>query len=74
MRDAHAEIKSTVSVNTSDMAAKAYEDKTEGKDFQKISRRHGFKTNGLAVSEVVSYFLIRLHVGLYTIFFLSSKL
>lgn len=56
MRDAHAEIKSTVSVNTSDMAAKAYEDKTEGKDFQKISRRHGFKTNGLAVSEVVSVY------------------
>lgn len=38
MKDAQQEIKSTVTVNTSDMAAKAHEDK-EGKEIDKISRK-----------------------------------
>lgn len=38
MRDSQQEIKSTVTVNTSDIAAKAHEDK-EVKDLDKISRK-----------------------------------
>lgn len=38
MKDAQQEIKSTVTVNTSDMAAKAHEDK-EGKEINKMSRK-----------------------------------
>lgn len=40
MRDAQQEIKSTVTVNTSDIAAKAHEDKQDNKDHDKISRKH----------------------------------
>lgn len=40
MKDSQQEIKSTVTVNTSDMAAKAHEDK-EGKDIDKLSRKRG---------------------------------
>lgn len=38
MRDAQQEIKSTVTVNTSDIAAKAHEDKDAVKDIERISR------------------------------------
>lgn len=54
MRDSQQEIKSTVSVNTSDMAAKAHEDKLEGKDVDKSSRKQGAsggKSNGILISE-----------------------
>ncbi|XP_031335634.1 inositol 1,4,5-trisphosphate receptor isoform X3 [Photinus pyralis] len=51
MRDAQQEIKSTVSVNTSDMAAKAHEDKQDGKDSDKGSRKSDAKTNGIVISE-----------------------
>ncbi|XP_017780207.1 PREDICTED: inositol 1,4,5-trisphosphate receptor isoform X5 [Nicrophorus vespilloides] len=51
MRDSQQEIKSTVSVNTSDMAAKAHEDKQESKDMDKLSRRQGGKSNGILISE-----------------------
>lgn len=40
MKDSQQEIKSTVTVNTSDMAAKAHGDK-EGKDIDKLSRKRG---------------------------------
>lgn len=39
MKDSQQEIKSTVTVNTSDMAAKAHEDKEQGKEVEKISRK-----------------------------------
>ena len=41
MRDAQQEIKSTVTVNTSDMAAKAHEDKEQGKELEKMGKRKG---------------------------------
>ncbi|XP_030748640.1 inositol 1,4,5-trisphosphate receptor isoform X3 [Sitophilus oryzae] len=50
MRDSESEIKSTVSVNTSDMAAKAHEDKQDGKETDKLSKKQG-KTNGILISE-----------------------
>jgi hypothetical protein len=39
MKDAQQEIKSTVTVNTSDMAAKAHEDKDQHKDLDKLNKR-----------------------------------
>lgn len=51
MRDAQQEIKSTVSVNTNDMAAKAHEDKQDGKDIDKTTRKTETKTNGIIISE-----------------------
>lgn len=39
MRDSQQEIKSTVTVNTSDIAAKAHEDKEVVKDLDKIARK-----------------------------------
>lgn len=51
MRDSQQEIKSTVSVNTSDMAAKAHEDKQDGKDVARMSRKYSIKTNGITISE-----------------------
>lgn len=54
MKDSQQEIKSTVSVNTSDMAAKAHEDKLEGKDAEKTSRKQGppgGKSNGILISD-----------------------
>ncbi|XKL65729.1 hypothetical protein PGB90_009149 [Kerria lacca] len=50
MRDAQQEIKSTVSVNTSDIAAKAHEDKDTAKDIERITKRKG-KLNGMVVTE-----------------------
>lgn len=41
MRDSQQEIKSTVTVNTSDMAAKAHEDKDSGKELDKINKKKG---------------------------------
>jgi hypothetical protein len=41
MKDAQQEIKSTVTVNTSDMAAKAHEDKEQGKDLEKLAKKRG---------------------------------
>lgn len=51
MRDAQQEIKSTVTVNTSDMAAKAHEDKEQGKELEKMSKRKGVKTNGMVITD-----------------------
>lgn len=51
MRDSQQEIKSTVTVNTSDMAAKVHEDKQDGKDLDKISKKQGNKSNGILISE-----------------------
>lgn len=51
MRDSQQEIKSTVSVNTSDMATKAHEDKQDGKEGDKLSRKHGTKSNGILISD-----------------------
>ncbi|KRT78522.1 ion channel, partial [Oryctes borbonicus] len=50
MRDAQLEIKSTVSVNTSDMAAKVHEDKQDSKEIDKLSRKHG-AINGMLISD-----------------------
>lgn len=41
MRDSQQEIKSTVTVNTSDMAAKAHEDKESGKELDKMNKKKG---------------------------------
>nr|CAD7455068.1 unnamed protein product [Timema tahoe] len=41
MRDSQQEIKSTVTVNTSDIAAKAHEDKEQGKETDKHSKKRG---------------------------------
>ncbi|XP_075218736.1 inositol 1,4,5,-trisphosphate receptor isoform X2 [Lycorma delicatula] len=52
MRDSQQEIKSTVTVNTSDMAAKAHEDKEQGKELDKLGKRKGVKTNsGMVITE-----------------------
>uniref|UniRef100_A0A182Q3P2 Inositol 1,4,5-trisphosphate receptor n=1 Tax=Anopheles farauti TaxID=69004 RepID=A0A182Q3P2_9DIPT len=54
MKDAQQEIKSTVTVNTSDMAAnKASESKVEGKDLDKIGQRKSNvnKVNGIVITE-----------------------
>ncbi|XP_060537009.1 inositol 1,4,5-trisphosphate receptor isoform X3 [Cylas formicarius] len=50
MKDSQSEIKSTVSVNTSDMAAKAHEDKQDGKEIEKLSKKQG-KTNGILITD-----------------------
>lgn len=39
MRDSQQEIKATVTVNTSDIAAKAHENKEQGKDLDKLSKK-----------------------------------
>lgn len=51
MKGSQQEIKSTVSVNTSDMAAKAHEDKQDGKDLDKVSKKQGGKSNGILISD-----------------------
>jgi hypothetical protein len=43
MKDSQQEIKSTVTVNTSDIAAKAHEDKEQGKDLEKLAKKRGSK-------------------------------
>uniref|UniRef100_A0A1B6EDM6 Inositol 1,4,5-trisphosphate receptor n=1 Tax=Clastoptera arizonana TaxID=38151 RepID=A0A1B6EDM6_9HEMI len=50
MRDSQQEIKSTVTVNTSDMAAKAHEDKEQGKELEKMSKRK-VKSNGMIITD-----------------------
>uniref|UniRef100_T1HK15 Inositol 1,4,5-trisphosphate receptor n=1 Tax=Rhodnius prolixus TaxID=13249 RepID=T1HK15_RHOPR len=50
MRDSQQEIKSTVTVNTSDMAAKAHEDKEQSKELDKLSKR---KANGMVITEEI---------------------
>ncbi|KRF83699.1 uncharacterized protein Dvir_GJ22702, isoform E [Drosophila virilis] len=52
MKDAQQEIKSTVSVNTTDIAAKAHEHKQDGNlELDKISRKHGLKSNGVVITD-----------------------
>jgi len=51
MRDAQQEIKSTVTVNTSDIAAKAHEDKEQGRDLEKLAKKRGVKPNGIIITE-----------------------
>lgn len=51
MKDSQQEIKSTVTVNTSDIAAKAHESKQDLNEFDKISRKHGAKSNGIVITE-----------------------
>lgn len=51
MKDSQQEIKSTVTVNTSDMATKAHEEKQEGKEMDKSLKKHGSKANGILISE-----------------------
>lgn len=60
MKDAQQEIKATVTVNTSDMAAKAHEDK-EGKEIDKLSRKRssGIRENKLLPLRAVTFPLIK---------------
>ncbi|TDG47572.1 hypothetical protein AWZ03_006011 [Drosophila navojoa] len=52
MKDAQQEIKSTVSVNTTDIAAKAHEHKQDtNMELDKISRKHGLKSNGVVITD-----------------------
>ncbi|XP_037951904.1 inositol 1,4,5-trisphosphate receptor [Teleopsis dalmanni] len=52
MKDAQQEIKSTVTVNTSDIAAKAHENKQDANlELDKISRKHGVKSNGVVITD-----------------------
>lgn len=52
MKDAQQEIKSTVTVNTTDIAAKAHEHKQDANlELDKISRKHGLKSNGVVITE-----------------------
>ncbi|XP_063219999.1 inositol 1,4,5-trisphosphate receptor isoform X2 [Bacillus rossius redtenbacheri] len=51
MRDSQQEIKSTVTVNTSDIATKAHEEKEQGKEFEKLSKKKGLKPNGIIITE-----------------------
>lgn len=51
MKDAQQEIKSTVTVNTSDIAAKAHETKQDPKEIDKISRKQGkLQNNSILMS------------------------
>ncbi|XP_050314541.1 inositol 1,4,5-trisphosphate receptor isoform X2 [Anthonomus grandis grandis] len=50
MRDSQSEIKSTVTVNTSDMAAKAHDDKQDGKELDRMSKKSS-KNNGILISD-----------------------
>ncbi|XP_043461353.1 inositol 1,4,5-trisphosphate receptor isoform X1 [Leptopilina heterotoma] len=50
MKDSQQEIKSTVTVNTSDLAAKAHVDKEQSKELEKISRKPG-KPNGIVITD-----------------------
>ncbi|KAL5274464.1 ITPR1 family protein [Megaselia abdita] len=52
MKDSQQEIKSTVTVNTTDIAAKAHENKQDiGLELEKISRKQGLKTNGVIITD-----------------------
>ncbi|KAF3428798.1 hypothetical protein E2986_14032 [Frieseomelitta varia] len=52
MKDAQQEIKSTVTVNTSDIAAKAHEDKEQSKEIEKISKKRASgKPNGIVITD-----------------------
>ncbi|XP_012277978.1 inositol 1,4,5-trisphosphate receptor isoform X3 [Orussus abietinus] len=52
MKDSQQEIKSTVTVNTSDIAAKAHEDKEQNKEIDKLSKkRSSVKPNGIVLTE-----------------------
>ncbi|KAK7867408.1 hypothetical protein R5R35_003837 [Gryllus longicercus] len=51
MRESQAEIRSTVSVNTSDMAAKAHEEKEQGRELEKLAKKKGVKPNGIIITE-----------------------
>lgn len=53
MRDSQQEIKSTVTVNTSDMAAKAHEDKEQGKELEKMSKRKGGKLESILYKLII---------------------
>jgi len=70
MKDSQQEIKSTVTVNTSDMAAKAHEEGKEGKEMDKLSRKHGSGTSILLLIILIyllllsSFFSILLYLNL----------
>ncbi|XP_015117439.1 inositol 1,4,5-trisphosphate receptor isoform X3 [Diachasma alloeum] len=52
MKDSQQEIKATVTVNTSDIAAKAHEDKEQNKELEKISKKRlSTKPNGIVLTE-----------------------
>ena len=49
VNDAQTEIKSTVTVNTTDIAARSHEDKDPGKDLEKAVRKRGRKCSNKTV-------------------------
>ncbi|XP_034937156.1 inositol 1,4,5-trisphosphate receptor isoform X4 [Chelonus insularis] len=52
MKDSQQEIKSTVTVNTSDIVVKAHEDKEQNRDLEKISKkRMSSKSNGIVITD-----------------------
>uniref|UniRef100_A0A146L7A0 Inositol 1,4,5-trisphosphate receptor n=1 Tax=Lygus hesperus TaxID=30085 RepID=A0A146L7A0_LYGHE len=52
MKESQQEIKSTVTVNTSDLAQKAHEDKEHSKEIEKLNKRKG-KSNGMVITEEI---------------------
>lgn len=60
MKDAQQEIKATVTVNTSDMATKAHEDKEQGKDLEKVSKKRisGEEWNDHPLTTFFSFILL----------------
>lgn len=51
MKDAQQEIRSTVSVNTADIAAKANESKQDVKYLEKLATRKNYRTNGIQITD-----------------------
>jgi hypothetical protein len=61
MKDSQQEIKSTVTVNTSDMAAKAHEEGKDSKEMDKLSRKHGSGTRySILLLVIISIYLLLL--------------
>lgn len=50
MKDSQQEIKSTVTVNTSDLATKTHEDKEQSKELEKLNKKKG-KSNGMVITD-----------------------
>jgi len=53
MKDAQTEIKTTVTVNTTDLSANANADKDALRDADKIRKKRDGRTNGVYVSEAL---------------------
>lgn len=74
MRDSQQEIKATVSVNTSDIAAKAHEDKEQGKEMEKLSKKRVSGKLLVILSVKSSTFHFFFLIGLFCTFHVFSLL